>query len=64
VLNRKNVNFEGDVKHNSIQDIDEGREKRNSHFNNGYIMVLIGLNVQSTPINTDVSMVVFAMRLS
>jgi hypothetical protein len=42
VLNRKNVNFEGDVKHNSIPDIDEGREKRNFHFNNGYIMTLIG----------------------
>ncbi len=28
MLNRKNVNFEGDVKHNSIQDIDEEQKKQ------------------------------------
>jgi hypothetical protein len=42
VLNRKNVNFKGDVKHNSIPDIDEEQKKQKSHFNKLYIMTLIG----------------------
>jgi hypothetical protein len=42
MLNRKNVNFEDDVKHNSIQDIDEEQKKQKSHFNKLYIMLLIG----------------------
>ncbi len=51
MLNRKNVNFAGDVKHNSIPDIDEEQKKQKSHFNNGYIMHVIRRTVWSTSIS-------------